>query len=151
MPRKRPLLHRLIQHNYVGPGNAIDSAEAVDAPDEIAREHDIVYQAIQDSGVVDLESVNRADTDAAVEFFESAINSESVSTGLLSAASGVALTAKATAEKYLLGAPIYPRMPIRSHKRKGTTENPLDQDPGKVRRVYGFHTANLNKAKAKLD
>jgi len=151
MPRKRPLLHRLIQHNYVGPGNAIDSAEAVDEPDVIAREHDIVYQAIQDSGVVDLESVNRADTDAAVEFFDSAVNSDSVSTALLSAASGVALTAKTAAEKYLFRAPVYPRMPIRSHKRKGTTENPLDQDPGKVRRVYGFHTANLNKAKAKLD
>lgn len=72
MPRQRPFLHRLIGKNYVGPGNAIDSAEVVGAPDDVAYHHDLLYQTIEETGV-NLESVNQADTGSAVEFLNSAI------------------------------------------------------------------------------
>jgi len=155
MPQKRPLFHRLIQHNYVGAGNAIDSAEAVDSIDAIAKEHDILYQAIEESGV-NLESVNSADINSGSEFISEGLNqltSGSVSSGLLGVASGVALNAKSALEKYVVGKPIYPNMAPqkRIHKKKPATPNPLDQTPGRVYRVSGFQKANLKRAKDKLE
>jgi hypothetical protein len=154
MPSLRPFAHRLLQRNYVGPGNAIDSAEVIDSIDNIAREHDIVYQAIEDSEV-NLASVNAADTASASEFVNQGISelqSGSVSSGILGIFSGAALTAKATGER-ALGKPIYPAMPSggRSHKRKPSTQNPLDDNPGKVARVSGHISGNLKRSQAKLE
>lgn len=135
MPKDRPLLHRLIGHNYIGPGNAIDSAEVVDNIDAVARRHDILYQAIEDSEV-NLESVNSADTGSAVEFVQEGFNNiasgsaSGIVSGLLGVVSGAALTAKATAEK-VRGAPIYPEMAPpgkkRVHRTKASTVAPLEQ------------------------
>jgi len=152
MPSLRPFVHRLIQRNYIGPGNAIDSAETIDKPDEVAREHDLLYQAIEESGV-SLDKVNSADTGSAVEFLQSASESDSISSALIGAASGLLLTGKATAEKYVVGKPVYPKMApptSRSHKRKLTTENPLDQTGGRVHRIHGFHAANLRRSEDKM-
>lgn len=154
MPQKRPLFHRIIQHNYVGAGNAIDSAEAVDSIDAIAKEHDILYQAIEESGV-NLESVNSADINSGSDFISEGLNqltSGSVSSGLLGVASGVALNAKSALEKYVVGKPVYPKMAPsrRIHRKKPATPNPLDQTPGRVFRVSGFQKANLKRAKEKL-
>ena len=154
MPRRRPFLHRAIQRNYVGPGNAIDSAEAVDSIDDIAREHDLLYQAIEQSGV-NLESVNSADRESGAEFLSAGVNelqSGSVSSGLLGIASGIALTGKAAAEEFV-GQPIYPKMAPtkRPHRKKPSTENPLNQTPNKVYRVTGFHKGNLRSAQEKLN
>ena len=130
MPNKRPFLHRLIQRNYVGPGNAIDSAEVIDSVDEVARDHDLLYQAIEESGV-NLEQVNSADTGSAVEFINSGLKSGSVSSAILGLASGVALTGKATVEKFVVGDPVYPKMaPARKHVKKPSTENPLSDSTG---------------------
>ena len=152
MPSRRPLLHRLLQHNYVGPGNAIDSAEPVDAVDQVARDHDILYQAIEQSGV-NLEAVNSADTNSAREFIDVGVRelrSGSVSSGLLGVASGIALNGKAAFEN-LIGKPVYPKMaPARPHKKKDSTPNPLDQSANRVFRITGFQKANLKRAELKL-
>ena len=151
MPQKRPFLHRLIGKNYVGPGNAVDSAETLGDSDVVAREHDILYQAIEESGV-NLESVNSADTGAAVDFFNSAVNSVQqghFSDAVISGASSVALTAKSAFEK-LIGVPVYPKMG-RKHQKKPSSENPLDLRGGQVGRVFGYQKANLNRAIKKLN
>lgn len=152
MPGKRPLFHRILQRNYLGAGNPIDSAEAVDSADAIAKDHDIVYQSIQESGV-NLESVNRADWESANEFFVSAASeyeSGSVSSAVLNALSGAALTGKRIVEK-TLGQPLYPKMGKRIHRKlPEPTKNPLDQTPNRVYRMTGYQLANLRRAEEKL-
>ena len=154
MPSKRPLLHRLIGKNYVGPGNAVDSAETLGEVDQVARHHDILYQAIEESGV-NLESVNSADISAANDFAHSAINSAKngqFSDAVIGAVSSVALSGKAAVEK-LIGEPVYPKMAPynpRKHKAKPTSENPLNLRQGQVGRVTGYQKANLKRAQDKL-
>lgn len=152
MPKKRPLLHRLIGKNYVGPGNAIDSAETIGQVDDVAYHHDVLYQTIEDSGV-NLQQVNSADTGSAVEFLNSAIesaNSGNIIDSVIGFGSSAALTAKASVEK-AIGEPIYPRMAPRKHKPKTSTENPLNLRQGQVGRVFGYQKANLNRAIARLE
>ena len=152
MPQKRPFLHRLIGKNYVGPGNAIDSAEVVGQVDDVAYHHDLLYEAIEQSGV-NLESVNSADTGSAVEFLNSAIDSAKAGNffdSVIGAVSSVALTGKATVEN-VLGYPVYPNMAPRKHKQKTSTENPLNLRQGQVGRVVGYQKANLNRALARLE
>ena len=152
MPKKRPLLHRLIGKNYVGPGNAIDSAETIGQVDDVAYHHDVLYEAIENSDV-NLQRVNSADTGSAVEFLSSAIdsaNSGNIIDSVIGFGSSVALTAKAGVEK-AIGEPIYPKMAPRKHKPKPSTENPLNLRQGQVGRVVGYQKANLNRAIARLE
>lgn len=50
-------------HNWIGPGNPIDSAKAVDRDDEIAREHDIEYHNAHNK-----EDIRKSDWKAIKEF-----------------------------------------------------------------------------------
>lgn len=50
-------------HNYLGPGNNINSGDAVDTDDGIAREHDIAYENAKCP-----EDIHRADREAISAF-----------------------------------------------------------------------------------
>ncbi len=50
-------------HNYLGPGNALNSGDPVDTDDSIAREHDMAYESAECAG-----DVHRADKRAISSF-----------------------------------------------------------------------------------
>lgn len=156
MPVTRPLYQRIIQQNYFGPGNPIDDAPVVNSADAVARDHDILYQAIQESDLTSDEHFNQvqeADKTAVNSFLVNSVSdiqNGEVSSGLLNLVGAGSLQAKKTFES-TLGRAVYPPMGDRIHKRKGVTEKPDEAAGGKVLFLDRAQKGNLKAAEKKLE
>lgn len=173
-----PNFPRLINHNYLGPGNPLENGEPVDSADRVAQKHDTRYSEIIESGVSGsdfFEAIRAADTESGQEF----LDTYKQDGNLWNLAGAVGLNLKSAVEGSL-GKVIYPKSsamggtpdrprkrpaspgendtprrpvpPERIHRRLNVTPAPANQSSGRLHRIGGqFQSGNLARAQERME